>query len=449
MQSSEAVVFVKRIITFLVIISLMLVMLPEGVIAQTLDPGYEATAAGDSHDGNLNDCDLEQWRFCRRNCTSYVAYMINKHAPELGFDNTYKLQNTGRDFWGNGADWGSAANLTGVPVLESPRPGTVAYYTGGNGHVAWVEAVNSNGTIVVSEYNGTNESFARRVSYASEFDGYIDFGVTSSVNKDLVFIKTSNTGSGKVEIHTASATNDYVAGISSATRFSSKENSNGVFITDDVDKDGKPDVVFIKYKNVGSGKVEYHTANSSKNYKSGISSATRFNVADRGNGTWTSLKGNLYFIKTRSTGSGAVEIHEAISTSSYKSGISSATSFKTSDRNNGVWTINDVDGDKKPDVVFVKNKNTGSSKVEFHSKTGKSAYKSGTSVSSRFSSGDALNGSWSTSKGDIIFAKYTNTGSGKVEYHSAVAPSYSSGTSTATKFNQSDASNGIFTVVNW
>lgn len=76
--------------------------------------------------------------------------------------------------WGNGSDWGNSARASGYVVNSTPAAHTVAYSTAGYyGHVMWVESVNSNGTINLTEYNNSSSS-------ASGLPG--DFGARYNVN---------------------------------------------------------------------------------------------------------------------------------------------------------------------------------------------------------------------------------------------------------------------------
>ena len=60
-------------------------------------------------------------------------------------------------YWGgrgNANQWDDNARSAGIPVDSTPRPGSVAVSNSGYyGHVMWVESVNPNGTINVSQYN--------------------------------------------------------------------------------------------------------------------------------------------------------------------------------------------------------------------------------------------------------------------------------------------------------
>lgn len=79
--------------------------------------------------------------------------------------------------WGNARDWGYSAQRQGYVVNDTPAPHTVAYNTtGAYGHVMWVESVNANGTINLTEYN----------NYASSKSGLPgDFGARYNVNPAL------------------------------------------------------------------------------------------------------------------------------------------------------------------------------------------------------------------------------------------------------------------------
>jgi len=79
--------------------------------------------------------------------------------------------------WGDAKSWGYSAQRYGYVVDSNPAPHTIAYSTAGiYGHVMWVESVNSNGTINLTEYNNTASS-------KSGLPG--DFGARYNVNPYL------------------------------------------------------------------------------------------------------------------------------------------------------------------------------------------------------------------------------------------------------------------------
>lgn len=76
--------------------------------------------------------------------------------------------------WGDAKSWGYSAQRQGYVVNDIPAPHTIAYSTAGiYGHVMWVESVNANGTINITEYNNTS-------SAKSGLPG--DFGARYNVN---------------------------------------------------------------------------------------------------------------------------------------------------------------------------------------------------------------------------------------------------------------------------
>jgi surface antigen len=86
----------------------------------------------------------DPWGMYERQCVSYTAW---------------KIVNSGRHmpFWGgrgNANQWDDDAMAAGIPVDTNPKVGDVAVSNAGTyGHVMYVERVNDNGTIYVSQYN--------------------------------------------------------------------------------------------------------------------------------------------------------------------------------------------------------------------------------------------------------------------------------------------------------
>ena len=90
---------------------------------------------------------FDPWGYEYRNCTSYVAWKIDSISsdPTIGNDITGL---------GNAADW--PGNVPRSWIDNRPRAYDAAVVPGvadGQGHVMFIEAVNSDGTIDVSQYN--------------------------------------------------------------------------------------------------------------------------------------------------------------------------------------------------------------------------------------------------------------------------------------------------------
>jgi surface antigen len=78
--------------------------------------------------------------------------------------------------WGNANQWHNTARRLGYRVDHTPEAGSVAISTSGTwGHAMWVEGVNPNGTINLSEYNNSYSSASHK---AGDF-GY-RIGVSTS-----------------------------------------------------------------------------------------------------------------------------------------------------------------------------------------------------------------------------------------------------------------------------
>jgi len=90
------------------------------------------------------DSVIDDWGMYNRECVSYTAFRVaasGRHMP----------------YWGgigNANQWDDNARRAGIPVDSSPRPGDVAISNSGfYGHAMYVEAVNGDGTIFISQYN--------------------------------------------------------------------------------------------------------------------------------------------------------------------------------------------------------------------------------------------------------------------------------------------------------
>jgi len=94
-------------------------------------------------------------------CVSYTAWKVQE------FWGIY-ISN-----WGNASDWGRYAAANGYVVDDNPAPFSVGYSEAGYyGHVVWVESVNGNGTINLTEYNN---------AYSAASGMWGDFGARNNV----------------------------------------------------------------------------------------------------------------------------------------------------------------------------------------------------------------------------------------------------------------------------
>jgi surface antigen len=125
--------------------------IPAGVPGGGGYPGAWANAPLDAY--------IDPWGLYTRECVSYAAWKVHstgRFVPNFG----------GR---GNANQWPSTVAAYGIGSGSTPRAGSVAMWPiGYYGHVMYVEAVNGDGTITVSDYNlnwdGNYRNYTRSAS---------------------------------------------------------------------------------------------------------------------------------------------------------------------------------------------------------------------------------------------------------------------------------------------
>lgn len=112
------------------------VSIPGGIPGGGGYPGVWANAPLDAY--------VDPWGLYTRECVSYVAWKIHstgRYVPHFGGA-------------GNANQWPSTAARHGIPSGSTPKVGSAAVMNiGYYGHVMYVESVNGDGTITVSDYN--------------------------------------------------------------------------------------------------------------------------------------------------------------------------------------------------------------------------------------------------------------------------------------------------------
>ncbi len=109
--------------------------------------GYPWPAAPDCDESTAGTggCVNDGLGFFQGQCTSWVAHRLGQRNG-FTFTNWYDGVH-----WGDAADWAKAAKSVGIKPNKVPAVGSVGWYA--RGHVSYVEAVNSDGSIVISEMN--------------------------------------------------------------------------------------------------------------------------------------------------------------------------------------------------------------------------------------------------------------------------------------------------------
>lgn len=131
-----------------------------GVNAVPGDPGkggYPSNLANSNYYSPV----VDPWGMYSRQCVSYTAWKVyqkNGYMPYWGGH-------------GNANQWPGNARAAGIPVKTTPRAGSVGVVMAGQyGHVVWVESVNSNGTINISQYNYYNAGGAGWGHYSEMYN---------------------------------------------------------------------------------------------------------------------------------------------------------------------------------------------------------------------------------------------------------------------------------------
>jgi predicted HNH restriction endonuclease len=243
---------------------------------------------------------------------------------------------------------------------------------------------------------------------------------------DLAYIKTSNTGTGTVEVHIASRRSNFQTRIwESGTTFDLE--NDGTWLLAPAKSGTLPDLAFIKISNAATHSVEVHIASGASGYKLRTQeTGTVFGEED--NGIWKLYDYNadgvldLVYIKTSATGTNSVEVHVAAGPSYRNWVLHTGTTFAP--ETDGFWQLASYSGWNTADLVFIKDANTGTGQTEVHVASQASGYHN-----KIFASGSTFvqetNGVWSlidfNKDGvlDLTYIKYQNTRTGKVEVHVA------------------------------
>jgi hypothetical protein len=271
--------------------------------------------------------------------------------------------------------------------------------------------------------------FTTDTVFSPEDDGVWTFADCNGDGfQDLVYIKTSNTGTGKIEVHGAPNESRFQEHtLHTGTAF--PVGDQGTWLMQDWTGDGKADLIYIKKRNTGTKMVEIHVATAASGYqKFALQIGTCFECEngereDEDDGVWSvSRKGDLVYIKTRNCGSGKIEYHIASRASNYQQ-FTHHTPTDFDVENDGTYCIAPARSGDFADLYYINTSNTtGSGKVEVHAVSASSRWKSRlVDVVTSFEPDD--NGRWLMAqfshqgRPDLVYIKTSSCESGKVEVH--------------------------------
>ena len=150
--------------------------------------GFSSSVIGDPSKGGYpweSGCwlDANAWSFggangngtdplgygCRQ-CVSYTAYKVGVRTGNYP------------RYWGNANSWPSSARAAGYQTGTTPRENSVGIIMDGQyGHSVWVESVNADGSLIVSQYNYYNAggpgwgNYSKMRVSAATYDAFIYF----------------------------------------------------------------------------------------------------------------------------------------------------------------------------------------------------------------------------------------------------------------------------------
>lgn len=273
----------------------------------------------------------------------------------------------------------------GLTTLESkrkiinsytPAVGSVAVMDTSiyEGHVAYVAAVNADGTISIRDANNPSPGVRSRTATPAALNvlGYFNPGAG---RPDLIAVKKSVTPSGRAEAHIMSEGSVFQQYITNAVTAQPIEDQYAYeFETADWDRDGRPDLFAIKKSGTSSGKAEVHITSGAGGFQYYIFNVVTpqsvesrnyydFEVAD-----WErDGRPDLLVIKKGGTPSGKAEVHILSGASNFQQYIlNTATVQSVEDVYNYEFEVADWNRDGKPDLFAIKKTGTPSGKAEVH-----------------------------------------------------------------------------------
>jgi hypothetical protein len=197
---------------------------------------------------------------------------------------------------------------------------------------------------------------------------------------DLVGVHLRNTGSGKVEVHVLSAAGGYTTFIRhTATALAAVDPAQWQFSLAPVGGGGATDLVGVRTTGTGSGRVEAHVLGEDSNYQAYlIHAATPIAAGNTVGATWRWLVGDggdLVGVDHAGTGSGMTEVHVLSRSSRYSAWrLHARTPLGLTGDNAWTFVLGDYDGNGTRDLLAITTSGGASGRMEVHVLSGSASF---------------------------------------------------------------------------
>jgi hypothetical protein len=267
-------------------------------------------------------------------------------------------------------------------------------------------------------------------------DSFGDFAVSDldrDGRVDLAYFKRLATGTDATELHAVSAASGFQQFIlHTGTGLGLAATTTGDLTLADIDRDGRPDQVFIKRRSTGTGAVEVHVLSAASGFQQFIlHTGTGLAEVEDGSGEFFMAdvdrdgSSDLVFAKSGTTGSGKVELHTLSAASGFQQFLQhTATALTAVEGALGNFAMADVDRDGRLDLAFLKRRKTGSGTIEVHVLSAASGFQqflqhaaSALAVVEDGSGDFTLTDINLDGTPDLVYIKRRDVGAGTIELH--------------------------------
>lgn len=130
-----------------------------------------ARALGDDYPWATGGYELSPLNYYLRQCTDFVAWRLNRDVGSFSAPYRWAWSDLTPN-GGNASQWKAAWDAHGWTVSATPIVGSVAWF-GGDNHVAYVKAVNADGSVLLEEYNYVHRVYGQRTLAAADVQAFL------------------------------------------------------------------------------------------------------------------------------------------------------------------------------------------------------------------------------------------------------------------------------------